>query len=573
MSSSKEMRECSAESDALHLAMGWSFEDLGKKHIIIESTYGESHPGSSHLLALSHDVRDGVLESGGRPAMFCCTDMCDGVAQGGVGGYYSLMSRDFICAMCEIHAMSTMADGIVLLSSCDKSMPAHIMAAARLNIPTVIVPGGSMAAGAGFRACDTMWESRRELWRGKVSEEQYGCIAAGACPGAGACQQFATASTMQAMAEALGMALPGSALIPVTNTALSRSAVLAGRQAVKLAERGLNSREIMTREAFLNAVTVHAAVGGSANAIMHLIAAANEAGVRLDLDDFDRIHRNTPYMVNVQSTGKYPTEYFWYAGGLPALMWEIRDLLDLDVMTVTGEPLGANLEKCHKTGYYLQRQFLENYGLDAEEIISPRSAPRGSDGGIAILKGNIASIGAVIKHSAVLPEMMHHTGPAKVFNTEDQAIEALNSGKIVPGDIIVVFGWGIKTSGMPELFRLSDEIASNDLLARTTAIITDGRYSGCTRGPAIGYLCPDAADGGEIGYIRDGDMIEIDIPGRRLDLVEGEFEGKNYPGAELLELRRANMKIDLPEIPGLPEGGALSVFRQLARSPLLGGNI
>lgn len=572
MGNSREMRACSAESDALHLAMGWSFDDLEKPHIMIHSTYGESHPGSSHLLTLSQAVRDGILEASGRPALFCCTDMCDGVAQGGLGGYYSLASRDFMCCMCEIQAVSTMTDGLVLLSSCDKSMPAHLMAAGRLNLPTIVMPGGCMAAGAGYNACDTMWERRRELWAGALTQERYTDICAGACPGAGACQQFATASTMQAMAEALGLALPGSALIPVTNTELTRMARAAGKQILELVHKGIRSRDILTREAFENAITVHAAVGGSTNAIVHLLAAAHEAGVPLTLADFDRIHRRTPYLVDVQASGKYPTEYFWYAGGVPALMWELRELLHLDVLTATGRTLGENLEACSKTGFFRQRQFLQNYGLTPEEIIHPLDNPRGADGGIAILTGNLAPVGAVVKHSAVLPEMQCHVGKAAVFQTEDEAIAAIREKRIAPGNVIVISGWGLQAAGMPELFRISDEIASDAVLARTTAIITDGRYSGCTRGPAIGYVCPEAAEGGPIGLLRTGDTIAIDIPARTLSLLEGVYEGQIMNGDALLCARRRTAPPWTPHVQ-IPDQGALGIYRRLAALGLLGGNM
>ena len=572
MGSSREMRACSAESDALHLAMGWSFVDLEKPHIMIHSTYGESHPGSSHLLALSGAVRDGVLEAAGRPALFCCTDMCDGVAQGGLGGYYSLASRDFMCCMCEIQAVSTMTDGLVLLSSCDKSMPAHLMAAGRLNLPVIVMPGGAMAAGAGYNACDTMWERRRELEAGKMAPERYADICAGACPGPGACQQFATASTMQAMAEALGLALPGSALIPVTSTELTRMARTAGKQILELVRRGIRSRDILTREAFENAVTVHAAVGGSTNAIMHLLAAANEAGVPLTLADFDRIHRRTPYLVDIQASGRYPTEYFWYAGGVPALMWELRELLHLDVLTVTGKTLGENLEACRGGGFFRQRQFLQNYALTPEEIIHPLERPRGPDGGIAVLSGNLAPVGAVVKHSAVLPEMQHHVGRAAVFQTEDEAIAAIREKRVAPGSVIVIPGWGLKAAGMPELFRISDEIASDAVLSRTTAIITDGRYSGCTRGPAIGYVCPEAAEGGPIGLVRTGDTIEIDIPGRTLSVLAGMHQGRRLDGGALLSARREEAAPPRRRAQ-IPDRGALGIYRRLAALGLLGGNM
>jgi dihydroxy-acid dehydratase len=571
MGDSRAMRLISAESDCLHLAMGWTREDLGKRHVMIQSSYGESHPGSSHLLQLSGAVRDGVLEAGARPTLFACTDMCDGVAQGSLGGNYSLASRDFLCAMLEVQAVASLTDGMVLLSSCDKSLPAHLMAAGRLNLPTIILPGGCMAAGAEFMACDQMWSKRRDVDNGLITREAFECMSAGASPTAGACQQFATAGTMQAMAEALGLALPGTAVIPVTNTALQRAARAAGKQISRLMETGLRARDIMTRKAFENAITVHAAIGGSTNAIMHMLAAAWEAGTDIGLDDFDRIHRGTPYLSNTQATGDYPTEYFWYAGGLPALMWELRDLLHLDAVTVTGKTLGENLETARRGGYIMQRQFLKNVHLKPEKIIHPRSRPIGTDGGIAILRGNLAPIGAVVKHSAILPELRQHIGPAKVFDTEDSGILALLSGTIQPGDIIVIAGFGPKAAGMPELFRISEVIAADDVLARSVAIITDGRYSGCTRGPAIGYVCPEALEGGPIGRVLAGDVIRIDIPGRKLDVVEGMHDGKILSGDALLQSRHTDpARFARPD---LPRDGALALFRANARPGLLGGNM
>ena len=567
------MRRCSAESDGLHLAMGWSYRDLEKPHVMIQSAYGESHPGSSHLLTLSHSVRDGVLEAGGRPAIFCCTDICDGVAQGGPGGYFSLASRDFMCCMCELQATASMADGIVLLSSCDKSMPASIMSAARLNLPAIVMPGGSMPAGAGFSACDTMWECRREMQSGAFSEEAFVVKSAGACPGPGACQQFGTASTMQALAEALGLALPGSALIPTSNSAITRAARESGNQIMELIRLGIRSRDILTRKAFENAVTVHAAIGGSTNAIMHLLAAASEAHVELTLDGFDRIHSSTPYLVNIQSTGKYPTEYFWYAGGVPALMWELRDTLHLDALTVTGKTLGENLEAYRQSNYLVHRQFLKNYALHVEDVIVPRNTPREPDGGIAILKGNLAPEGAVVKHSAVLPEMRRHIGRAVVFDSEDHAITSIDAGLVASGDILVIPGLGVHAAGMPELFRISERISADEILERTTAVITDGRYSGCTKGPAIGYVCPEAADGGPIGLVRTGDRIAIDIPSRTLSLVDGVYQGSILDGDTLLRMRKAETYTPTQLPATVEESQMLKIYRSTARAGLLGGNM
>ncbi|MGI6286733.1 dihydroxy-acid dehydratase [Neomoorella humiferrea] len=565
---SKYIRNINAESDALHLGMGWNKKDLEKPQIIIESAYGESHPGSSHLLDLSLVARDGVLEAGGQPAIFMVTDICDGVAQGNKGMELSLLSRDFMAAMIEIQVSTSMCDGLLLISSCDKSLPAHLLAAARLNVPTIVIPGGCMIAGGHFLGCDQMWELRRKKEKGELSEIEFAAYEAAACPSAGACQMMGTAGTMQVLAESLGLALPGSALIPTCNNELKRAAKQAGKQLLYLVEQGINAREILTKEAFENAITVHAAVGGSTNAILHLLAIANEAGVKLDVEVFDRIHKHTPYLTNVLSTGQFPTEFFWYAGGVPALMVEIRDLLHLDVLTITGKTLGENLEAwITSERRYYQESFLANYCISKSEVIRPRSNPIGDDGGIAILKGNLAPMGAVIKHSAVDPEMRHHIGLARVFLQEDEAIKALYSGAIHEGDVIVIPYQGPKACGMPEMFRISDAIASNPRLARTTAVITDGRYSGCTRGPAIGYVSPEAFDGGPLALVRDNDVIEIDIPKRQLNLIgeagisEGVKRGEGILAARAVGWRR-------PELS--EKRGALGIYQKLVKPSLSG---
>lgn len=567
MGNSKLMREISAESDCLHLGMGWSFGDLERPHVMLQSAYGESHPGSSHLLTLSHSARDGVLQSGGRPATFVVTDMCDGVAQGNVGNNYSLLSRDFIAYMIEIQVVSTLVDGLVLMSSCDKSLPAHIMAAARMKLPTVIIPGGTMSAGAAFSACDQMWEKRREVESGTISQYEYDKMCAEACPTAGACQQFGTAGTMQAMAEALGLALPGSAVTPVANTALMRNAVASGEQVINLIKKGITSKDILTREAFENAVTVHAAIGGSANAIVHIIAAANEAGIDFTISDFDKIHQRTPYISNTQSTGMFPTEYFWYAGGIPSLMLEIRDLLNPKVMTVTGKTLGENLDEWEKNRTAsFRRKYLKNFRIDWREVIKPSSQPIREDGGIAILKGNLAPGGAIVKHSAVLPEMQVHRGKAKVFENEVDAVKAVVNREIEQGDIIFVTGCGPKAMGMPELFRIGDAIACDPVLSKSVAVVTDGRYSGCTKGPAIGYVCPEAVNGGPVGLVRTGDIIQIDIPARKISLVEGLLDNEILSGDELIQRRTFENKYE-------QANGVLGLYQRLAQAALLGGNI
>ncbi|HWQ78009.1 MAG TPA: dihydroxy-acid dehydratase [Anaerovoracaceae bacterium] len=571
MSNSSVMRTTSAESDCLHYGMGWSRDDLSKMHIMIQSSYGESHPGSSHLLELSNMVRDGVLEEKARPCTFIVTDMCDGVAQGSLGNHYSLLSRDFIACMIEIQAKSTLCDGLVLLSSCDKSMPAHIIAAARLKMPTVLMPGGCMSAGASFYGCDRMWEVRRNVQSGKCTEEDFNTLSMGACPSAGACQQFGTAGTMQAMAEALGLAMPGTALIPAANAAIRRASREAGRHVCRLVAEQITAADILTKKALENAITVHAAIGGSANAIVHLLAIASEAGVDLSLDDFDRIHRSTPYLTNTLSTSKYPTELFWYAGAVPALMGEIRDLLHLDALTVTGRTLGENLDRWEKENLSQYNwSFLENYRIGYRDVINDREHARTKDGGVAVLRGNIAAGGAIVKHSAVASEMMHFQARVQVFDNENDAIDWLLSGKVRGKTIIAVLGQGPRANGMPEIFRLGDVIERDEELKDHVAVITDGRYSGCTKGPAIGYICPEAAAGGEIGKIHTGDLLEIDIQNRKLSLVEGEDEeGEILQGDALLARRQNNFTGKIPSV----ANDAFGIYRKLATQALCGGNM
>lgn len=565
------MRGISAESDALHLGMGWSYKDLNKPHIIIESSYGESHPGSSHLLDIANNIRDGVIESGGTPARYFVTDICDGICQGSEGMEYSLLSRNIICDMINIHAEASLCDGMVVLASCDKSLPAHLMAIARLKIPAIVMPGGCMIAGAQFKGCDQMWDVRRDVEKGLITNEEFIEISEVACPSDGACQQFGTAGTMQVISEALGLTMPGFALIPTSNKALARAARETGNQILKLVEKGITIKDILTREAFLNAITVHAAIGGSTNAVMHLLAIAEEAGVELSIYDFDEINKKTPYITNVLSTGKYPTELFWYAGGVPVVMNRLRDFLNLDVQTVTGRTLRENLDEWSSSNRYkIQNMYLDNYRLNTNDIISDIETPYKDEGGIAILQGNIAPEGAIIKHSAVIPSMKYHRGVARVFNNEDDAIYALRNGHIEMGNIIIILYQGVKCKGMPEMFRIGDVIASNPDFEKNIAVITDGRYSGCTKGPAIGYVCPEAFDGGPIALVENGDIVEIDIPNRSLNFIQGkDSKNKTVSGDELLESRK--LRWQLPN--EFQTSGLRAIYRKLATSPLKGARM
>lgn len=398
--------------------------------------------------------------------------------------------------MIEIHAGATPFDGAVYISSCDKGVPAHLMAAGRIDIPCVIVTGGVMAAGPDLLTLEQIGTYSAKYQRGEITEEEFTWFKLNACPSCGACSFMGTASTMQIMAEALGLMLPGSALIPATAKELEYYARLAGEQAVKLAEMDLRPGRIVTLKSFENAILVHAAISGSSNTLLHLPAIANDFGIDLNADTFDRIHKGASYLVNVRPTGKWPAEYFYYAGGVPAVMEEIKNQLHLDVLTVTGKTLGENLEDLKSNGYYERcHSHMNKTGIDFREVIRSASNPISQKGAISILKGNLAPEGAVIKHSAVAEEMKKVILRAKPFNCEEDAIEAVLKKEVKPGDAVIIRYEGPQGSGMPEMFYTTEAIASDEELSATVALITDGRFSGATKGPAIGHVSPEAQKG------------------------------------------------------------------------------
>lgn len=344
MLKSQEVRKLAPEMDPLRMGMGWKEEDLTKPQILIESTYGQSHPGSAHLLNLAQKASRGAYEAGGKGALYFATDICDGMAQGHDGINYSLPSRDIIADLVEIHANATTFDGGVFLASCDKSVPALLMAIGRINIPAVFVTGGVMDAGPDLLTLEQIGKYSAMYERGEITEEQFTYYKHHACPSCGACSFMGTASTMQIMAESLGLMLPGTALMPATCEDLSVAAEEAGKTAVALAKKGVKASDIVTLKSFENAIMVHAAISGSTNTLMHLPAIAHEFGIPLDADTFDRMHRGAHYLLNIRPAGEWPAQYFYYAGGVPRIMEEIKDHLHLDVMTVTGKTLGENLE-------------------------------------------------------------------------------------------------------------------------------------------------------------------------------------------------------------------------------------
>ncbi len=566
---SQKLRKIAPELDPLRLGTGWGKEDLSKIQIMIESTFGDSHPGSGHLFELVEEARKGIAEAGGYGARYFTTDICDGEAQGHDGINYSLPSRDMIANMIEIHANATPFDGGIFVASCDKGMPAHLMGIGRVNIPSIVLTGGVMDAGPDLLTLEQIGMYSAMYERGEISEEKLNFYKQNACPSCGACSFMGTASTMQIMAEALGLMLPGSALMPATSPDLCTVAREAGKQAVWLAEHNLTPDKIVTMKSFENAIMVHAAISGSTNSLLHLPAIAHEFGIEIDGDTFDRIHRGAHYLLNIRPAGKWPAQYFYYAGGVPTIMEEIKDSLHLDVMTVTGKTLGENLEELKKNGFYDKcDKYLAKVGLRREDVIRPFDRPIGTDGSIAILKGNLAPDGAVVKHTVVPKEMFHAVLKARPFDCEEEAIHAVLTHAIQPGDAVIIRYEGPKGSGMPEMFYTTEAIASDAELGASIALLTDGRFSGASKGPAIGHISPEAADGGPIALVEENDLIEVDIPNRILQIIGIRGEEKSPEEVEaILEERRKNWK---PYVAKHTQG-VLKIFSENAVSPMKGG--
>lgn len=565
----QKIRKIAPEMDPLRLGMGWTKEDLEKPSILIESTFGDSHPGSAHLFELVEEARQGISEEGGKGARYFATDICDGMAQGHDGINYSLASREVISQLIEIHGKATPFDGGVFVASCDKGLPANLIGMGRLNIPGIVITGGVMEAGPDLLTLEQIGKYSAMYQRGEITEEQFEFYKHHACPSCGACSFMGTAGTMQVMAEALGLMLPGSALMPATCKELKEFAREAGKQAVKLARMGLKARDVVTKESFENAIMVHAAISGSTNALLHLPAIAHGFGITIDSKTFDDIHRNAHFILNVRPTGFWPSQYVFYAGGVPAIMEEIKSMLHLDVMTVTGKTLGENLEKLKKNGYYERCEtYLSKYHVKRTDIIKKFDEPLGTDGTIGILYGNLAPEGAVVKHSAVPREMFKKILNARPFDCEEDAIEAILKQKINSGDAVFIRYEGPKGSGMPEMFYTGEAICSDPELAASVALITDGRFSGASKGPVIGHVSPEAADGGPIALVEEGDLIELDIEARVLQIVGVKGERKSEEEMEeILKRRRAAWKA-----PGCRyEDGVLKLFSQNAVSPMKGG--
>ena len=499
---------------SLFNALGLTEEEMNRPLIGIVSSYNEIVPGHMNIDKLVEAVKLGVAMAGGTPRVFPAIAVCDGIAMGHTGMKYSLVTRDLIADSTECMALAHQFDGLVMIPNCDKNVPGLLMAAARVNIPTIFVSGGPMLAGkvAGCKtSLSSMFEAVGAYAAGKITEEQLKEYEAKTCPTCGSCSGMYTANSMNCLTEALGMGLRGNGTIPAVYSERIKLAKHAGMQIMELVKKDIKPRDIMTEKAFMNALTVDMALGCSTNSMLHLPAIAREAGVELNVDIANEISARTPNLCHLAPAGHTYIEELNEAGGVYAVMNELnkKKLLNTDVMTVTGKTMAENIAGC------------ENMNT---EVIRPIDNPYSTTGGIAVLKGNLAPDSCVVKRSAVVPEMMVHEGPARVFDCEEDAIAAIKGGKIVAGDVVVIRYEGPKGGpGMREMLNPTSAIAGMGL-GSSVALITDGRFSGASRGASIGHVCPEAAVGGPIALVEEGDLIKINIPENRLELAVSDEE-------------------------------------------------
>ena len=499
---------------SLFNALGLTEEEMKRPLVGIVNSYNEIVPGHMNLDKITEAVKMGVAMAGGVPREFPAIAVCDGIAMGHTGMKYSLVTRDLIADSTECMAMAHQFDALVMIPNCDKNVPGLLMAAARLNIPTIFVSGGPMLAGhlkGRKRSLSSMFEAVGEYTAGKMSEEEVMEYENKVCPTCGSCSGMYTANSMNCLTEVLGMGLKGNGTIPAVYSERIRLAKMAGMQVMELWRKNIRPRDIMTEKAFMNALTVDMALGCSTNSMLHLPAIAHEAGVELNVDIANEISARTPNLCHLAPAGPTYMEDLNEAGGVYAVMNELtkKDLLNLDCMTVTGKTVGDNIAGCVNRN---------------PEVIRPVENPYSETGGLAILKGNLAPDSGVVKRSAVVPEMMVHEGPARVFDCEEDAIAAILGGKINPGDVVVIRYEGPKGGpGMREMLNPTSAIAGMGL-GSSVALITDGRFSGASRGASIGHISPEAAVGGPIALVEEGDIIRINIPECTLNLAVSDEE-------------------------------------------------
>ena len=497
---------------ALLKALGVSDTELKKPFIGVVNSYTNIIPGHTHLNQVADAVKAGVVSAGGVPFEFNTIGICDGIAMGHNGMRYSLPSRELIADSVEVMVQAHRFDGIVLITTCDKITPGMLMAAARLNIPAIMVTGGPMLSGfyKGKKVgTDSMFEAIGKVAAGKMTEEELKCLEDVACPGCGSCNGMFTANTMACVTEALGMSLPGCATPPAVSAERLRVAKATGERVVGLVKEDLKPRDILSPDSFENAIMVDMALGGSTNTVLHVTAIANEAGVDLPLSTFDKLSRRVSHICSMIPSGPYDMKELDEAGGIPAVMKQLENTLNLNAATVTGKTVKENMASAVVLNL---------------EIIRPLDNPVHKEGGIAVLTGNLAPDGSVVKAAGISANMMVHQGPAKIFDSEEDAMKAIMNKKIQKGDVVVVRYEGPKGGpGMREMLSPTATIAGMGL-SESVALITDGRFSGATRGPCIGHVAPEAAVGGTIGLLEEGDIIEIDVPKRKLGVKLSDEE-------------------------------------------------
>ncbi|OFV68003.1 MAG: dihydroxy-acid dehydratase [Candidatus Syntrophoarchaeum caldarius] len=511
---------------ALFRAVGLGEADFKKPLVAIANSYNEIVPGHIHLNELAKFVKEGVREAGGVPLEFNTIGICDGIAMSHEGMKSSLPSREIIADSVELMLNAHAFDAVVAIASCDKIVPGMLMALARCNIPSIMLTGGAMLPGVlDGKNCDLadVFEAVAPVKTGSADSEKIDRLEQIACPGAGSCAGMFTANTMQCLTEAMGMSLPGSATVPAVSGEKRAIAKATGVKVIELLEKGITPEKIITPQSIDNAITVDLALGGSTNSVLHIMAIANEAGVELEIERFDELSRRVPHLCNMSPAGDHMIVDLDEAGGIPALMNELRDLLNLDVMTASGMVL---------------EDAIKGAAVTRRDVIRTVSDPYHPEGGLAILKGSLAPDGSVIKQSAVSEAMQIHSGPARVFDSEEEAADAIYGGKIENGDVIVIRYEGAKGGpGMREMLGPTAAITGMGL--DRVVLITDGRFSGATRGPCIGHVMPEAAVGGTIALVKDGDTISINIPERRVDIEVDEEE---------LSRRRAEWRAPPPKV-------------------------
>ena len=537
-----------APNRSLFYALGYTKEELERPLIGVVSAYSEIVPGHMNLDKIADAVKAGVEMAGGTPILIPAIGVCDGIAMGHVGMKYSLASRELICDSVETMLMAHQLDGLVLVPNCDKIVPGMVMAAVRMDVPAVVCSGGPMLAGTygGEEvSLSKMFEAVGAYKAGMITEDQLEDCTCNCCPSCGSCSGMYTANSMNCLCEAIGIALPGNGTIPAVYSKRLQLAKHAGMAIMDMVKKGITARQIINERSIRNALTCDMALGCSTNTVLHLLAIAYEAGVPIDLKLFNEISAKTPNLCHLAPAGPTHMPDLYAAGGIPAVQAELakKGLLDLDVPTVTGKTLGENIKGAH---------------ILNEKAIRPIENPYSQTGGLQILWGNIAPDGCVVKRSAVAPEMQQHSGPARVFNSEETAIAAIYAGQIVPGDVVVIRYEGPKGGpGMREMYKAMKYLYGRGL-SKTTALITDGRFSGTNNGCFVGHISPEAAEGGPIAIVHDGDLVEIDVDSKKLELLVPQEE---------IEARLKQWKRPEPKF----KKGWLGLYCKLAASGSEGG--